>query len=220
MEEKKMSTEERTLSDWQKEQYELQKRYAIRCQDGCLEVEKAKAKAEIAKQNTLEIFEKKLLANELAREYREARIEEISISDEGGIVLGVRNTLVNVGQRVIANLKRPTVGVFRPLDAGAPPCYLLSGFLNEEEIKVFLDSEKLGRGSYLVEKLARAGIRFYLPDKKVKEMGIKLIATLAGNCAEVTALPERDGWAKLEDGSFCFFGEGELNWRRIKELCR
>lgn len=92
MEEKKMSTEERTLSDWQKEQYELQKRYAIRCQDGCLEVEKAKAKAEIAKQNTLEIFEKKLLANELAREYREARIEEISISDEGGIVLGVRNT--------------------------------------------------------------------------------------------------------------------------------
>lgn len=198
----------------------LQMSIAESYQKGMIEVEKAKEKANISIWRETEIYKQKLLVKTAIKEQEQARIEEVVVDDSGKVTLNVRNTIVNTKPRYITNLQRPELTIFKLLHSEMPPCFMLSGLVNGEEVKVFLDSERIGYGSYAIRKLAAGGIFLYLPEKKMKQIFIQLVTKLVQNCTEKKSLPEHGGWTKMEDGEFRFFGEEDLNWGRIKELCK
>ena len=182
-----------------------------------LEVTKTEWKTAIVENRRLELYQKKLEMRQEQREREKALVEELQISDDGGITVVTRNTAVKAVPRLITNMRNLELATYYPSESDEPPCYVLSCSIGDgRKQRVFLDSERIARPSYLFRKFTAAGIYFYVPYPKVMPLLVTLIGKLAEKCEEACFLPDREGWVKWEDGSFEYFGKEDLTWGYVK----
>lgn len=186
-----------------------------------IDVSKTEWKTTIVEQKRLETYRKKLELREEQRERRKALVEELQVSDDGRITVVTRNTAFKAEPRLITNMWNPALEIYRSNELEEPPCYELSCSIGmEEKRRVFLDSDKIVRPSYLFRKLTAIGIYFHAPYQKVMPLLVVMLGKMAEKCEEVRFLPDSEGWVKWDDGTFEYFGEEDLTWDYVKAQSR
>ena len=151
-----------------------------------IEISKAAWKANVAEEQRLAYYKKRLEMREAQKIREKAQVEELQVSDSGDIAIVTRNIAIKTDPCLATNLKSPKLGIYYSQETDDPPCYRVS-FIDGtgEENAVFLDSELIAKPSYLLRKLTGAGIYFYVPISRVMPLFIALIVRLAENCEKV-----------------------------------
>lgn len=96
---------------------------------------------------------------------------------------------------------------------------MLECLVGGEKKYIFLSSDKLGKGNYVVEKLTSAGVYFEIKPSQIKPLVLNLIGRLVQNSSSKKQIPETDGWIKLNN-EYIFFSKEDLTWAKIKLLMK
>lgn len=199
----------------QKTQVDIQKEAEL-CN---IRVNESVTKTHYAEQRRTDEYERRLKLREEAKERQRAIVELIGFTDDGQLLVCTRNTSVQAQPRIISNMRKPCITILQHKDFIEAPCYLLSCNVGEEEQYIFLSSQKLAHGDYLLGKLTAAGIYFSVSPAKIKPLLIQMIAALIEHCDNKKCVPETAGWTKTSNG-YMFYSEEEVTWSKIKALSK
>lgn len=173
--------------------------------------------AEMKERISVDAYNSKLRSREEAKERERALVEVWEMSKEGELYIQTKNTSVAAKPRTITNMKSPRMVRYRNVGGDEACCYKLIYSIGEKEDFLFLDSEKIGKVSYLIAKFTAAGIYFEIQPRKIGPLLIQLLGDLCSYCKEEVIVSDEPGWMKLDDGQFKFFSEEEPTWRQIKK---
>lgn len=200
----------------EKEQMKYQYRMAGQYVEGQLRIDEAMAKAWINE----EAYKRKLYLREEARERERALVEVLEMNEEGELYIQTKNTSIAARPRAVTNMKSPRMVRYRNVRYDEACCYKLLYYIGGKEEFLFLDSGKIGKVSYLMNKFTAAGIRFEVQPRKIGPLLIQLLSGLCSCCTEEVVVPDEAGWVRLDDGQLKFFSEEELTWEQIKKKSR
>lgn len=184
-----------------------------------IRVNESLVKTNYAEQRRTEEYERRLKLREEAKERQRANVEVIDFTDDGQLLICTKNTSVQAQPRIISNMRKPFVTIFQCKDFAESPCFLLTCIVGEEEQYIFLSSNKLEQGNYLLGKFTAAGIYFTVKPTKIKPLLTQMIAVLVDHCQNKRCVPETAGWTKMNNG-YVFYSEEDLTWNKIKTLCK
>lgn len=201
-------------------QLEIQAETVKAFQVGQVRINEAGVKTQITEAMRVEGYEKRLRLREEAKERARAVVEVLDVDDKGQLLVLSKNTSVVARPRSITNMSRPKISILRSTNPFEPPCYKLACEVANKEICVFLASDKIGKGNYLLNKLVSRGIYFEIQQNKIKPLLLQLLGRLIENCTAEELVPETEGWIKLDNGKYRFFSEGNMTWIKIRELTK
>jgi len=184
-----------------------------------LRVNESITKTHYAEQRRTDEYERRLKLREEAKERQRAIVELIGFTDDGQLLVCTRNTSVQAQPRIISNMRKPCITILQHKDFIEAPCYLLECNVGEEEQYIFLSSNKLTHGNYLLGKLTAAGIYFSVSPAKIKPLLMQMIGVLVEHCDNKKCVPETAGWTKTSNG-YAFYSEEDLTWNKIKKLMK
>ena len=154
-------------------------------------------------------------------EYKRSLYHEVVISANGSAVEICSSSNTDDTQHLICNAKHLNlVKLIHWMNEGEQ-IFQLTGQVNEQPFSVFLDSAKVGQGSYLIRKLSSAGISFYTDScANQKELARKLISTLITNCHQTAFIYDTPGWYLTPQGTLIFINLEVPKWKKISLAIR
>lgn len=142
--------------------------------------------------------------------------EEIACDEEGRPYLTTRNLWIDAKPREFANLRYPKLIRAARISCLEEQVFIVSCEVNGETCMIYIDPKKIGSGTYLLGKLAAAGICIYAPEKKAKQYARLLLCWLL-RYSNKSVIADEPGWLEV-DGKFSFIPEGSMTWREIRGL--
>lgn len=183
-----------------------------------IRIDETGVKAQIVEAARVEGYEKRLRLREEAKERARAIVEVMEVDDTGRLLVVSKNTTIAAKPRSITNMSRPEITIIRCTNPVAPLCYKLTCEVADKKTCMFLASEKIGKGNYLINKFVSVGIYFEIQQSKINPLLLQLLGRLIENCTAEELVPETDGWIKLANGQYRFFSEEDMTWIKIREL--
>lgn len=156
---------------------------------------------------------------ELRQREQEAKrgiYEDIAFDEEGRLYMITRNLWIDTKPREFANLRYPKLARVARKSCLEEYAFIIDCKVNEKSRMIYLDPKKIGSGTYLLGKMAAAGICIQAPEKKAKQYARLMLSWLMRN-AEDLVIADEPGWIEI-DGDFLFIPEGNMTWREIKKL--
>lgn len=187
---------------------------------GHVKICETEAKAVITEAVRTDGYERRLRLREEAKEKARAVVEVLDVDDNGRLFVISKNTTVAAKPRGITNMSRPEIIIIRCTNPLKPACYKLTCKIADKKACLFLASEKVGKGNYLLNKLISAGIYFEIQHNKIKPLMLQLLGKLIVTCDVEELVPETEGWVRLPDGRYRFYSEEDLTWKKITALSK
>lgn len=197
------------------EQYRKQQRREEEYWQDCREVQKEGAKTEIRVNAKLHLNEMKMRRKEEEEERKRGIFEQVAITENGQIIVATQNLQIQAADRKFTNMYMPEMYALRRNGDMMVAAYMLTCKVAGEEKAVFLDSQKVGSGTYVLKKMASEGIGIMSATAKAKEYIRQLVAILLGRSVPEIVIPDGQGWMKREDGKFQFVGEDDWTWEKL-----
>jgi hypothetical protein len=184
------------------------------------ELELYKAKKDIDTDAAIALSEARQWIKTSEEEIRRQTYQMISIAD-GQITVQTQNLKIDTVPRKIVNMTNPKLCQLIRLEKPSDSAWQLLCLVNESSKCIFLDSAKLGSGTYLLSKFAAHGI-FFCEDAETnqKKWARQLIALLLSNAVERAYIPDEHGWTQLSSGEFRFYKKGVTTWTLVKQLIK
>lgn len=165
-------------------------------------------------------YANRLKLREAAKERDRALVQALEVDEAGNILVCTRNTSIETQARRFTNMQQPSIFILRSLDNPMEnPVYMLSCLVGKKQQYIFLSTDRLARGDYLIAKLTAAGICFLSKPSIIKPLMLQLIGELAEHCTGKKSVPETAGWTKTSNG-YMFYSEEEVTWSKIKALSK
>lgn len=199
---------------WQ--QQKMQQEYM----NDCREMQKVAAKEAAKETIRIQSMQIKAQLREQEKERKKAVGEVLQIMENGELQLVSENLSVQAIPRRVTNMRDPKLTVLKRMIDEAEQIYYVRCFVGKREEEVFLEKNQAGTGSYILRKFASAGIRFFKGTAEAKKFAVQLISILRGEYKEEKLLPELEGWVKMPDGQFQYFGREDFTWDKVKKLCK
>ena len=199
----------------QKTQVDIQKEMQL----SNIRIGESLTKTYYAEQRRTEEYERRLKLREEAKERQRAIVEILDVDEEGQLLVCSKNTSIDARPRRISNMRQPSITVLQCTNSTECLCYMLECLVGREKKYIFLSSDKLGKGNYVVEKLTSAGVYFEIKPSQIKPLVLNLIGRLVQNSSSKKQIPETDGWIKLNN-EYIFFSKEDLTWAKIKLLMK
>lgn len=159
------------------------------------------------------------MQKEEEEERKKAIYEELRIMESGELRIITKNLRIETKPRIVTNMICPSLIVLRRAINNHEKIYKLCCRVAQNEREIFLESNSVGSGTYLVRKFASEGIIFFLPKTaSQKKIALQLIAILLKNSRDEKVLPEVEGWMKKTDGTYVFVERREETWGYVKEM--
>lgn len=180
-----------------------------------IEIEAAIVKEAYLNDVRYDLLDRKIKLQEYRREVRKARYEEVVLGESGELKVQIRNTMIDIPQRDIANFKISSIYNLKS-SQGEEGFLLLMMKINNREVPVYLDTAKMGRTDYFMRKINRAGGEIYTGSRREREnilrdLWVKLSLRISGTII----VPSCVGWISEEGGTFRFVGKEELLWEQV-----
>ena len=170
----------------------------------------------------LVLQEKKHLQRELVRECHKARFESFALTDNGTLLLEVKNRLLPITPTEVSNLTKPKLKRFSCAeDRNSPPIYAFSCTISNSQRTTYLRADKLAHHGYILQKLNRIGAVFYLKSRnKTSDLLINFITALISTVDDETVVPRFPGWFINEEQQPIFYSKEDPTWERLTKLAR
>ncbi len=179
-----------------------------------MELNKLAVREQILNSAKLELSERKMQMQEYRRAVKSTNYTVVSISQIGVPKIEVKNDLITLPERSIANFRFDDIVELVSSD-GEKGIYGLRISIEGTPIQVFLNAEKMGKPEYFMRKLTMVGGQI-LADKEKdrRNILISLWAELRRRCNQTLIVPVAAGWIK-EETSYRFVKEGAVLWDQI-----
>lgn len=172
--------------------------------------------AEVRRNAKISLELQKMELRQREEEAKRGIYEEITFDEEGRPYLITRNLWIDAKPREFANLRCPKLIRAARISCLEEQVFIVSCEVNGETSMIYIDPKKIGSGTYLLGKLAAAGICIYAPEKKAKQYARLLICWLL-RYSDKSVIADEPGWIEI-DGKFSFIPEGSMTWLEIKKL--
>lgn len=218
-EEKEMNSVNQYSLD-QQAQMQVQSQFNALYFKGQLEIEKTVAKEHYLNEKRIDLEQRKIQLREYQREARAARYEEVQIREDGSCEIIVRNRLLQIPNREIVNFQFR--GIFELVSSnGKRGFFLLVLKIAGNEKQIFLNEEKVGKPSYLMQKLISVGAQIFMNKRKDKENFLNNFwSTVYLRCQKKIIIPENEGWIKEKENEYKFIEKGVTLWQDIIKLAK
>lgn len=180
------------------------------------EIEKAEMLSEVRGNAKLMFEMQKMELKQKEEEAERGTYEEITFDEEGRPYLITRNLWIDAKPREFANLRCPKLIRAARISCLEEQVFIVSCEVNGEMSMIYIDPKKIGSGTYLLGKLAAAGICIYAPERKAKQYARLFLCWLLRNSVK-SVIADEPGWMEA-DGKFTFIAEGSMTWREIRGL--
>lgn len=180
------------------------------------EIQKTEAKEMIRGNAKLALQMQKAQLRQREEEAKRGTCEEIAFDEEGRPYLITRNLWIDAKPREFANLRYPKLICAAKRSCLEEQVFIVSCEVSGIKRTIYLDPKRIGSGTYLLGKLAAAGICIYAPEKRAKQYARLLLSWLIGY-AEKSVIADEPGWMEV-NGEFTFVAERSMTWLEIKKL--
>lgn len=227
-----IQNQEQGVAQWQPEQHwqssiNLQNAAAmeqIRTQ-GATERELIRTQGEIIRATEKEkvrlaSVQKRSLQREEEKERERAISEEIQLTENGELRVVTKNLRVDPIPRQVANITWPSLTVLRRARDISEKIFEVQCQVAAQENSIFLDSERVGSGRYLLNKFASIGVVFLSSTVSEKKLAIQLVSLLLRVSRDEKLMPEMVGWMKKKEGTYVFVEGEEDTWTYAKKMSR
>lgn len=184
------------------------------------EIQKAAAKEAAKETVRIQSMQMKNQIREQEKERKKAVGEALQIMVNGELQVITENLSIQAIPRRVTNMRDPKLTILKRMADESEQIYYVRCFVGEREEEVFLEKNQAGTGSYVLRKFASAGIRFFKGTAEAKKFAVQLISILREEYKEEKLLPELEGWVKMPDGQFQYFGREDFTWDKLKKLCK
>lgn len=185
----------------------------------CYEAEKARVKAEVTANVRLREAEIKQQMREATDERKRHIGEKLVITENGEVEVVTTNLSVEAVPRVCTNLRKPKLELLYT-SGDETDIFRLSCLVANMPVDVYLNSEMVGNGSYLLRKFAAGGIYFCTETAKAKKYAVQLLCIQQQNLADEIWIPNGEGWVKNEDDDFIHIEEDDMTWEKVKNRAK
>lgn len=158
------------------------------------------------------------LQKEEEKELKKTLYEEIQMLENGELCVVTKNLRVEAIPRKVTNMTWPSLTVLRRAINSHEKIFEIHCQVAQKDCRLFLESNSVGSGTYLIRKFASVGVTFLLQTTALqKKFATQLIAVLLKNRKGEKMLPEMVGWMKKGDGTYVFIEKREETWEYVKE---
>lgn len=199
--------------------WQQQKQQQVYMND-CREIQKAAAKTAAIENVRIQSMQVKNQIREQERERKKAVGETLQLVESGELQIVTENLSVQAIPRQVVNMRFPRLAVLKRQIDEAEQIFQIICFVGEKQKNIFLEKDKAGSSAYILRKFGSEGVYFKMETAKAKKVAVQLIAFLLENCGEEKLLPELEGWVKMPDGQFQYFGREDFTWDKVKKLCK
>lgn len=186
----------------------------------CREVKKSIAKANALEDIRLKGFITRQYLRQLESERKSSTFEELLITSDGEVQIITRNLTIEAKPRAVTNITSPRIVILKRLKDTTEELFLFQCVVNKVSRKLFLNPQKVGKGSYLIKNFILIGAYFHLPSAKAKELATQLLALLISSGPEELLLADDEGYTEFPGKGFIYIGEEDLTWKKATKLCR
>lgn len=214
-----IETEERKLSDYNYGMASNKNWQARMAEDRYQDMRKINSTemlAEIRGNAKINLELQKIELRQREEEAKRGTYEEIIFDEEGRPYLITRNLWIDAKPREFANLRYPKLICAAKRLCLEEQVFIVSCEVSGIKRTIYLDPKRIGSGTYLLGKLAAAGICIYAPEKRAKQYARLLLSWLIGY-AEKSVIADEPGWMEV-NGEFTFVAERSMTWLEIKKL--
>lgn len=155
--------------------------------------------------------------NELQRSH----FHSIALNSDGSIIEIENSSVPNSTKNLICNMQNPRLTELRHYGNDSDKIYQLDATVNNHPVSVFLDSERLGNGSYLCRKFVASGITFFSDSTAHrKQYATDLICLLVGKCEHTALIYDNSGWYLTPEKKFIFSKKEATSWKILLKKTR
>lgn len=165
--------------------------------------------------------EAKLWIKAQENELQRSHFHSIALNSDGSIVEIESSSVPNSTKNLVCNMQNPRLTELCHYGAESDKIYQLDANVNNHPVSVFLDSERLGSGSYLCKKFMTSGITFFSDSTaRRKQYATDLICLLVGKCEKTTLVYDNPGWYLTPENNFIFVKKEETSWATLMKKAR
>lgn len=184
-----------------------------------MELNKLVAREQILNNSKFELTERKMQLQEYRRAVKNASYTKVSVSEEGEIKTEVKNDLLALPKRPIANFLFDDIVELVSSD-GERGIYALGLTIDGRQEQIFLRDERMGKTEYFLKKITSVGGRLFVDrEKDRRNILIGIWSELRRRCSKKMIIPVARGWLK-EENEYKFIKEGALLWDEISRRAR
>ncbi len=180
------------------------------------EIQKTEAKEMIRGNAKLALQMQKAQLRQREEEEKRGVYEEVTIGEDGNTYIVTRNLQIETKAREVTNMRFPRMYCAARRSCVEEYIFILDCQISGKSRIVYFDPRRIGSGTYILGKMAAAGIEIYAEGAREKEYARKMLCQLVKYAAQ-TVIPDEPGWIEA-DGKFSFIPEGSMTWREIKKL--
>ena len=178
------------------------------------------AKEVCLNQQRMDLAQQKMRLQAYRKEAEKARYSEVVIGQGGEVEIVIKNPLVVVPQRKVANFRCSPLIRLESSD-GDEGYFRLGIEIDGKCRDIILDGGKVGKVSYLLKKINAVGGRIFADKKSEAEQIVKnLWSTLLGECQQTIVIPACTGWIMDEERKFKFIEEDQELWEQIRNKAK
>lgn len=178
------------------------------------------AKAYAREKVKIDAMECRIAIKDAEAERKKSVCDEVQLLTSGEMQIISKNLLVDAKPRHFTNMRSPHLVILRRMEDETDEIVLFKCSIENRDIEICIDTNRLGNGTYLVRKLAAKGIYFELPTVKAKQVAVRIFGILLNDKTGTEWLPDNSGWVKYENGNFSFIEEGEMTWKKAEKLAK
>lgn len=167
----------------------LQKKRAL-CE---IEIQKAAILSEIRYQSEV----RKELLKEEASERRRQVYEQLCVAEDGGLQFITQNLSIDSKPRLICNAKNFHLTNLLDSENNNNQIAMIWCEIDGREKFFYLDPKKLGKASYVLQKMTSSGIQIKLPETKMKSFAKQFITWLLNQPSRNFVVPHTTGWVQM-----------------------
>lgn len=182
------------------------------------ELDYAVMKERLINNEKLDLAQKKLSLREINKEMEKSKYYKIIVGEDGGLEVMVKSAIADIFKRKLSNLRFPELVKLKSSD-GDEGIYILKFKIAEVEKEIYIESSKVGKEGYLMNKILAVGGEIYTRRKDEAETLIKNLWTaLISQCQGVAIVPVHHGWIREVEGTYRFVEEDEILWKQLKDM--
>lgn len=181
------------------------------------EVEKERSKIAIREESRLYILDQNIKKRQEADEFNRSIFEKMEVNADGKIVVTTQSQSQRFQPREISDMRNPKFYIAVRASNFSEKILILDCELAGTNRIIYFSPKRIQSGTYILGKLAAAGITIYAPSSvRAKGYARNLIALLVKS-GSPTVLPDEPGWMELDGENFSFVEEERMTWEKIIE---
>lgn len=183
------------------------------------EFRRSVSKAQIQVETSYQKQRNGIILRQEEEERKRGEYEEISLTEEGEFLVTTINLSIDAPSRRVTNMRSASLFIAERESNSVEKVFIIDCQVEGKRQLIFLNPEKIGSGSYLLQKMAVAGISVFASSARAKDYVKKLLTFLIRQGIQVT-IPDEPGWIEIEKNKFIFIKEEEMTWEKVRELVK